>query len=79
LGLARKALAAGGILPAAMNAADEVAVSTFLERRISFLAIPEIIRRVLERIPNSEPSSVDDVLAADQEARRLASEEATRC
>ena len=79
LGLARKALAAGGILPAAMNAADEVAVRTFLERRISFLAIAEVIERVLARIPNSEPGSVDDVLAADREARRLASEEVARC
>ena len=79
LGLARKALAAGGILPAAMNAADEVAVRAFLERRISFLAIAEVIERVLARIPNSEPGSVDDVLAADREARRLASEEVARC
>ena len=79
LGLARKALAAGGILPAAMNAADEVAVRAFLERRISFLAIAEVIERVLARIPNSEPGSVDDVLVADREARRLASEEVARC
>ncbi len=79
LRLARKALAAGGILPAALNAADEVAVGTFLERRISFLAIPEVIERVLTRMPNREPGSVDDVLAADREARRLASEEAARC
>lgn len=79
LGLARRALAAGGILPAAMNAADEVAVSMFLERRISFLAIAEVIERVMARIPNREPGSVDDVLEADREARRLASEEAVRC
>ncbi len=79
LALARKALAAGGILPAALNAADEVAVSAFLERRISFLSIPEVIERVLTRMPNSEPGSIDDILAADREARRLAGEESARC
>jgi 1-deoxy-D-xylulose-5-phosphate reductoisomerase len=75
LRLAREALKKGGALPCALNAADEVAVAAFLNHRLPFLGIPEVIERVLSRTPRIRFSSTDDVLAADAEARRLASEQ----
>jgi 1-deoxy-D-xylulose-5-phosphate reductoisomerase len=74
LSLAREALRRGGPLPCALNAADEIAVAAFLERRLPFLGIPAVIERVLEKIPATPVRSIDDVLAADTEARRLARE-----
>ena len=58
-----------------MNAADEVAVAAFLERRLPFPGIARVIERVLERMPRVTLGVIDDVLAADGEARRLAREE----
>ena len=78
LRLARQALEQGGAQPCALNAADEVAVAAFLERRLPFGGIAEVIESVLERMPSVQLRTVDDVLAADLEARRLASEEITR-
>ena len=78
LRLAREALKKGGALPCALNAADEVAVAAFLDHRMPFLGIPEVIEGVLKRTPRGKFSSIDDVLAADGEARRLASEEVAR-
>jgi 1-deoxy-D-xylulose-5-phosphate reductoisomerase len=78
LELARQALKQGGPWPCALNAADEVAVAAFLERRLPFTGIPTVIERVLERMPRAELGGIDDVLAADQEARRLAQLEVGR-
>jgi 1-deoxy-D-xylulose-5-phosphate reductoisomerase len=78
LRLAREAMKKGGALPCALNAADEVAVAAFLERRLAFLGIPEVIERVLGRTPRMRFEKMDDVLAADAEARRMASEEVER-
>jgi 1-deoxy-D-xylulose-5-phosphate reductoisomerase len=75
LRLAREAMRRGGALPAALNAADEVAVAAFLERQLPFLGVAEVIEAVLGRMPRSKPSTIADILAADNEARRLASEE----
>ena len=74
LALALKALEAGGTASAALNAANEVAVEAFLARRIGFMAIGEVVERVLNALPNGSASTLDEVLAADAEARRLASE-----
>ena len=74
LALAQEAIRRGGPLPCALNAADEIAVAAFLERRLPFPGIPAVIERVLEKIPVEPMHSIDDVLAADAEARRLASE-----
>jgi 1-deoxy-D-xylulose-5-phosphate reductoisomerase len=74
LSLAREALRRGGPLPCALNAADEIAVAAFLERRLPFLGIPAVIERVLEKISANPVRSIDDVLVADTEARRLARE-----
>jgi 1-deoxy-D-xylulose-5-phosphate reductoisomerase len=75
LRLARRALEEGGAQTCALNAADEVAVEAFLERRLPFSGIARVIERVLDRMPKVEPSSIGDVLAADGEARRLARQE----
>jgi 1-deoxy-D-xylulose-5-phosphate reductoisomerase len=75
LRLAREALRKGGAYPCVFNAADEVAVEAFLDRRISFSGIAEVIERVLERTTKVKLSGIDDVLAADSEARRIAREE----
>jgi len=76
--LAKEAARLGGLLPCALNAADEVAVAAFLQRRLPFLGIPRVIEGVLERMPRITPSSIEDVLAADQQARQLARLEVDR-
>jgi 1-deoxy-D-xylulose-5-phosphate reductoisomerase len=78
LRLAREAMKKGGAFPCALNAADEIAVAAFLEERLPFLGIPEVIERVLARTPRTRLEKMDDVLAADAEARRMAQEEVTK-
>jgi 1-deoxy-D-xylulose-5-phosphate reductoisomerase len=78
LDLARAALLEGGAQTCALNAADEVGVAAFLERRMSFSGIARVIERVLERMPRVKLSVIEDVVAADGEARRLAREEVLR-
>jgi 1-deoxy-D-xylulose-5-phosphate reductoisomerase len=78
LRLAREAMKKGGAWPCALNAADEIAVAAFLDRRLAFAGIPEVIERVLGRTPKVRFSSMDDVLTADSEARRMAKEEVDR-
>src|SRR5258708_13469867 len=78
LRLAREAMKKGGALPCALNAADEVAVAAFLERRLPFLGIAEVIERVLGRTPRVKFEKMVDVLTADAEARRMAREEVER-
>ncbi|KXV03392.1 1-deoxy-D-xylulose 5-phosphate reductoisomerase [Caballeronia megalochromosomata] len=73
LALAIQALEAGGIASAALNAANEIAVEAFLERRIGFMAIGGVVERVLNALPNTSAATLSDVLAADANARRLAS------
>lgn len=72
LRLARQAAEAGGSAPAMLNAANEVAVAAFLERRIRFTDIPVIIDDVLNREMSAPVESLDAVLAADQCARSAA-------
>lgn len=78
LRLAREAMKKGGALPCALNAADEVAVAAFLEGRLGFRGIAEVIERVLGRTPCTHFEKMDDVLAADAEMRRMAHEEVGR-
>ena len=68
------AMKEGGARPAILNAANEIAVAAFLERRIGFLAIAEIVADVLGRYAPARPETLDDVFAIDAEARRLATE-----
>src|ERR1700723_2521014 len=75
LTLAKEASRQGGPLPCALNAADEIAVAAFLERRLPFLGIAAVIEKVLEKMPRTTLHSISDVLEADAEARRLARQE----
>jgi 1-deoxy-D-xylulose-5-phosphate reductoisomerase len=74
LALAMQALAAGGIASAALNAANEVAVDAFLERRIGFMDIARTVGAVLDGLTNRKPSGLEDILGADADARRAAHE-----
>src|SRR5580692_6768393 len=78
LALAKEASRQGGPLPCALNAADEIAVAAFLERRLPFLGIAAVIEKVLEKMPRTSLHSIPDVLEADAEARRMAREEVDR-
>src|SRR5271167_1847036 len=73
LELARAAARAGGTAPALLNAANEVAVQAFLDRRLNFTAITTVIDKVLQRLDARPVKALGDVLDADATARRLAS------
>jgi 1-deoxy-D-xylulose-5-phosphate reductoisomerase len=73
LGLAYRALEAGGTAPSALNAANEVAVAAFLEERIPFLSIPRVIEETLARHQVRTAVELEDVLEADRKARADAS------
>jgi 1-deoxy-D-xylulose-5-phosphate reductoisomerase len=74
LRLAREALEKGGAMPCALNAADEVAVEAFLDRRLRFVEIPRVIERVMQQTPQVHFETLDEVLECDREARRRAAE-----
>lgn len=74
LRLAFEALAAGGTAPAVLNAANEVAVSAFLQRRIGFLAIPALVEDTLAALPSTPASSLAALREADALARRHAAQ-----
>jgi len=76
LRLAREALAAGGTVPAVLSAANEVAVSAFLERRLPFTGIAAVVERAIEREAGGAHAlaGLDDVLAADRRGRAWAGE-----
>ncbi|WP_416138165.1 1-deoxy-D-xylulose-5-phosphate reductoisomerase [Halomonas sp. HK25] len=72
LRLAREAMAAGGTAPAVLNAANEVAVEAFLDGRLSFTGIAELVARVMEVEPVQIVQDLESVLEADARARRAA-------
>ncbi|PXW86915.1 1-deoxy-D-xylulose 5-phosphate reductoisomerase [Nitrosomonas sp. Nm84] len=74
LGLAYQALATGGNMPAVLNAANEVAVESFLKKRMAFTAIPTMIAHVMQTIQREEMTTLDDVLRTDALARDKAQE-----
>src|SRR5437773_10806489 len=71
LGLARAALAEGGAAPVVLNAANEVAVGAFLDRRIGFTEIPELIERALALHAGGELGSIEFCVATDAATRRF--------
>src|ERR1017187_1967357 len=75
LELARRAGEVGGTLPAVLNAANEVAVEAFLNRRVSFTDISTVVRRTMEQHQPVPHASLEQILAADAWARA----EAVRC
>ena len=74
LGLAFDAIRSGGVAPAVLNGANEVAVAGFLDEKIAFLDIARIVAETLELVQDGSEDSLDDILAADHRARRVAQE-----
>ncbi len=74
LRLARQALRRGGAAPTILNAANEVAVQAFLDRRIGFLDIAAAVERTLQRLEAAPLTRLEDVIAVDAEARALCGE-----
>jgi len=72
LALACEAAEAGGSAPTVMNAANEVAVRRFLERRIGFDEIPTVIRKALDRHPRRPVRTVEEILEVDRAVREWA-------
>ena len=72
LKLAFDALVAGGTAPAILNAANEVAVQAFLDRRIGFRAIDRVIARVMDALPHGEITDIDGLMEQDRRARSSA-------
>jgi 1-deoxy-D-xylulose-5-phosphate reductoisomerase len=72
LDLARRAGEDGGTKPCVFNAANEVAVAAFLEGKLSFLGIAEVVAATLDACDRSPARDLEDLVAADAEARRLA-------
>lgn len=75
LRLAFEAMAEEGNAPCVLNAANEVAVAAFLEGRCGFMQMPTVIERTLERVGYIKTPTLDDYIASDAEARRIAREE----
>ncbi len=71
LGLAWRAMEAGGTAPAVLNAANEVAVSSFLQGRIGFLSIPALVDHALSTLPCARADTLETLLAADAQARQV--------
>jgi 1-deoxy-D-xylulose-5-phosphate reductoisomerase len=74
LALAREAGERGGTYPCAFNAANEVAVAAFLDGRLPFLSIADVVSDALERVDGAPANDIDDLLEADARARALAGE-----
>jgi 1-deoxy-D-xylulose-5-phosphate reductoisomerase len=74
LELGRAALEQGGVMPCALNAADEVAVEAFLRGELGFPDIPHVIEKVMRETPVSHPNTMEEVLESDRRARLSARE-----
>src|SRR4051794_8956643 len=74
LRLARDAAEAGGTAPCVLNAANEIAVHAFLNRRLPFLGIPAVIEETLARLPAQPVRAFESLYEADHEARAVAGE-----
>src|SRR5579872_2585388 len=74
LGLAYQCQETGGSATCTLNAADEIAVAAFLEGRIGYLTIHEIVAETLSKVPVRQPRSIGEVLDIDRESRALARE-----
>lgn len=72
LKLAFAALETGGVLPAVLNSANEVAVEAFLQEQITFPQIAETVARTMDIVHTGRENSLEDILLADKDARREA-------
>ena len=73
LNIAFEAMRQGGNMPCVMNAANEIAVAKFLKDEIGFLQIADVVSSAMEKVPFISNPTLDDYLASDAEARRIAS------
>ncbi len=74
LKLALYALKKGGNIPCILNAANEVAVNSFLQEKISFIKIPEIVEKTLQKIIYKQNLSIDEYIETDKQARRISTQ-----
>jgi 1-deoxy-D-xylulose-5-phosphate reductoisomerase len=74
LRLAREAGEAGGTAPCVLNAADEIAVAAFLDGRLRFTGVAEVVERMLAEMPAEPLTDFEDLFAVDEEARRRTTE-----
>ncbi len=72
LRLAMEAISAGGIMPTILNAANEIAVDTFLNEQIRFTDIPVVIEQSMQKFSATQADTLEHVLEADQDAREQA-------
>jgi 1-deoxy-D-xylulose-5-phosphate reductoisomerase len=72
LKLAYECQEAGGSATCTLNAADEIAVEAFLERRINFPAIYKVVEQTVSKLDRRQPATISDILEVDKESRRLA-------
>ena len=72
LKLAYDALSAGGTAPAILNAANEVAVDSFLKEQISFIQISNVVEETLNRLDSQTADSLELIVAADAQSRKVA-------
>jgi 1-deoxy-D-xylulose-5-phosphate reductoisomerase len=74
LAIAKEAMEKGGNVPCIMNAANEMVVESFLNNRVGFLEMSDVIEKVIEKIPFIEHPTLEDYEKSDHEARILATE-----
>ncbi|MGH1400004.1 MAG: 1-deoxy-D-xylulose-5-phosphate reductoisomerase [Acinetobacter tandoii] len=72
LTLARQSIQAGGLAPTILNAANEIAVASFLQKRIGFTDIPVVVEHTLNQVENGSADSIDLILQVDSTARSIA-------
>lgn len=72
LNLARQAMRAGGLAPTILNAANEIAVAAFLQNRIAFTQIAQVVEQGLDAVQNAKADNIDIILHTDMIARRIA-------
>jgi 1-deoxy-D-xylulose-5-phosphate reductoisomerase len=72
LDLARQAMRAGGLAPTILNAANEIAVASFLKQRIRFTEISQVVENTLQTVQNAKAENIDIILQTDMIARRIA-------
>jgi len=72
--LARQAMQSGGLAPSILNAANEIAVAAFLQEKIAFLEISQVVEHTLNHVQNGSADSIETILQTDQLARQVASQ-----
>ncbi|HQZ58231.1 MAG TPA: 1-deoxy-D-xylulose-5-phosphate reductoisomerase [Acinetobacter sp.] len=74
LNLARQAMKAGGLAPTILNAANEIAVEAFLQHKIRFTDITQVVEHTLQNVHNAKAENIDIILQTDMIARQVAAQ-----